>query len=80
METCLIFCEAIIAKFRWREKTRALLLQTRSGLIGKFFSGPSNDLNQLQTKALQRHLSKLLIYLQYPYHPKAGSFFDGVSY
>jgi len=55
METCREFWQVIIAKLRWREKTRALLLQTRSGLIGKFFSGPPNDLNQLQTKALREY-------------------------
>jgi hypothetical protein len=55
METYREFWQVIIAKLRWREKTRALLLQTRSGFIGKFFSGPPNDLNQLQTKALREY-------------------------
>ena len=72
METCLIFWQEIIAKFWWREKTRALLLQTRSGLIGKFFSGHLNDLNQLQTKALHGYLNRLPIYLQYLYTPRTA--------
>jgi len=70
----LMFWQAIIARFRRGEKTRALLLQSRSGLIGKFFSGLLNDLNQLQTKALREYLTRLPIYLQYPYHPKMAHF------
>src|SRR5258708_25738609 len=36
----LVFCQLIMAEFSRREKTPALLLQTRSGLIGKFSSVP----------------------------------------
>jgi len=61
-------------KFRWREKTRALLLQTPSGLIGKFFSGLPHDLNQLQTKALHVYVNRFPSYLQYLYHPKAAHY------
>jgi len=64
----LIFWQAIIARFRRREKTRALLLQTPSGFIGKFFSGLPNDLNQWQIKALREYLTRLPAYLQYLYH------------
>jgi hypothetical protein len=60
----------MMAKFPWREKTRALLLQTPSGLIGKFFSSPLNDLNQLQIKALHVYVDGFPVYLQYLYHPK----------